>query len=134
MENFKVTKTSLGKKYDKADRKLQRIAGTIGAIIAIAGAFTGLCSWVNTQFTNAISSQISGFQEEVRASDKADKQATTRIELMVLMNHDPENVVAIERMAKYYFQELDGDLYMTQQYSEWAKQYGGDTTILVGGE
>ena len=53
---------------------------------------------------------------------------------MVLMNHDPENVVAIERMAKYYFQELDGDLYMTQQYSDWAKQYGGDTTIVVGGK
>ena len=120
--------------YDKADGKLQKIAGTIGAIIAISGAIAGICSWVNTQFTNAISSQISGFQEEVRAADKADKQATTRIELMVLMNHDPENIVAIERMARYYFQELDGDLYMTQQYSDWAKKYGGDTSIVVGGK
>lgn len=129
-----MAKTSLGKKYDKADKKLQRIASTIGAIIAISGAVTGLLSWVNNQFTTAVSAQISGFQEEVRAADKADKQATTRIELMVLMNHDPENVVAIERMAKYYFQDLDGDLYMTQQYSEWARQYGGDTTIVIGGK
>ena len=127
-----MAKASLGKKYDKADKKLQRIAGTIGAIVAIAGAFTGLCSWVNTQFTNAISSQISGFQEEVRASDKADKQAATRIELMVLMNHDPDNVVAIERMAKYYFQELDGDLYMTQQVSDWCNAHGRDCSSLIG--
>lgn len=126
----------MGKKslYDKADKKLQRVAGTIGAIVAIIGAVAGVCSWVNQQFTSAVSAQINGFQEEVRASDKADKQAATRIELMVLMNHDPENIVAIERMARYYFQELDGDLYMTQLYSEWAKEYGGDTTIVVGGK
>lgn len=129
-----MTKTSLGKKYDKADKKLRRIAGTIGAIAAIAGAFTGLCSWVNTQFTNAISSQISSFQEEVRTADKADKQATTRIELMVLMNHDPDNVVAIERMAKYYFQELDGDLYMTQQVSDWCNEHNRDCTAIIGGK
>ena len=120
--------------YDKADKKLQRIAGTVGAIVAIIGAVAGVCSWVNHQFTSAVSAQISGFQEEVRAADKADKQAATRIELMVLINHDPENVVAIERMAKYYFQDLEGDLYMTQLYSEWAKEYGGDTTIVVGGK
>lgn len=129
-----MAKTSLGKKYDKADKKLQRIASTIGAIIAISGAVTGLLSWVNNQFTTAVSAQISGFQEEVRTADKTDKQAITRIELLVLMNHDPENVVAIERMAKYYFQNLDGDLYMTQKYSEWARQYGGDTTIVIGGK
>lgn len=134
MENFRVAKNSLYKKYDKADKKLQRVAGTIGALIAITGAITAVCSWVSHQFGNAVSAQISDFQQEVRAADRTDKQAATRIELMVLMNHDPENIVAIERMAKYYFQELDGDLYMTQLYSEWAKEYGGDTTIVVGGE
>ena len=120
--------------YDKADGRLQRWAGTIGAIVVILGALAGVCSWVNQQFANAVSSQISGFQDEVRAADKADKQAATRIELMVLMNHDPTNIVAIERMAKYYFQELDGDQYMTKMYSDWAKEYGGDTSIVIGGK
>ena len=118
--------------YDRADKKIQRIAGTIGAIVAIIGAFTGVCSWINTQFTNAISSQIKDFQEEVRASDKVDKQATTRIELMVLMEHDSDNVVAIERMAKYYFQELDGDLYMTQKVSDWCNAHNRDCGELIG--
>lgn len=120
--------------YDKADRKLQRVAGTIGAIVAIVGAFTALCSWVNTQFTNAISSQISDFREEVRASDKENKQAATRTELMILMEHDSGNVVAIERMAKYYFQELDGDLYMTQKVSDWCNAHGRDCDALIGGK
>ena len=119
---------------DKADKKLQKISSIIGAIIAIIGAMTGVCSWVSNQFKNAIASQIDGFQQEVRAADKADKQAATRIELMVLMNHDPYNTVAIERMARYYFQELDGDQYMTKMYSDWAREYGGDTSIVVGGK
>lgn len=120
--------------YDKADKKLQRWAATVSALLVIGGAVVGLGAWINEQVTGAISAQISSFQEEVRASDKENKQATTRLELMILIEHDPENVVAIEKMARYYFQDLDGDLYMTQKYSEWAKMYGGDTTIVIGGK
>ena len=120
--------------YDKTDKKLQRVAGTVSAILVIVGSIAGVCSWVSNQFAAAVSAQISDFQEEVRAADKVDKQAATRIELMVLMNHDPTNIVAIERMAKYYFQELDGDQYMTKMFSDWAKEYGGDTSIVLGGK
>ena len=119
--------------YDKADKKLQRWAATIGAIIVIGGAITAVCSWASSQFATAVSSQISDFQQETRDANIKNEQATTRIELMVLMEHDPENVVAIERMATHYFQELNGDLYMTQKYSDWAKKYGGDTSIVVTG-
>lgn len=120
--------------YDKADKKLQRIAGTIGAIVAIIGAVTGVCSWVSSQFTNAVSAQINGFQQEVRDNDKVNKQAATRTELMVLMAHDSDNVLAIERMAKYYFQELDGDLYMTQKVSDWCNEHGRDCSSIIGGK
>lgn len=124
-------KTSM---YDKADKKIQRVSATVGAIVALISGVAAICSWISNQFQAAIAAQISDFQQEVRESDKADKQAATRIELMVLMNHDPENVVAIERMAKYYFQDLNGDQYMTKMYSDWAKEYGGDTSIVIGGK
>ena len=118
--------------YDKTDKKLQKVASTIGAIIAIIGAVTGVCSWVSSQFSNAVSAQISGFQQEVRDNDRVNKQAATRTELMILMEHDSDNVVAIERMAKYYFQELDGDLYMTQKVSDWCNAHGRDCKSLIG--
>lgn len=118
--------------YDKADKKLQKVSGTIGAIIAILGAITGVCSWVSNQFKDAVSAQINDFQQEVRDNDKVNKQAATRTELMVLMAHDSDNVVAIERMAKYYFQELDGDLYMTQKVSDWCNAHGRDCSSLIG--
>lgn len=121
------------KLYNKTDKKLQRVAGTIGAIAMILGAITGVFSWVQSAFTSAISGQIEEFRDEVNKSNQEQNQALTRVELTVLMEHDPTNVAAIEKMAKYYFQDLNGDLYMTQKYSDWAKKYGGDITIIVAG-
>ena len=127
-----MAKASLSNKYDKADKKVQRISKSITAIIVIMGAITGACSWVNSQFQEAVASQINEFRDESRAADKRHDQATTRLELMMLIEHDPTNKAAIEKMAKYYFITLDGDLYITQKYSEWAEQYGGDISIIVG--
>ena len=120
--------------YDKTDKKLQRISGTIGAIVAIVGAASGLFGWIQSQFTAAISSQIDDFRQEVKSSDAAQNQAITRLELTNLIKNDPTNVVAIEKMGRYYFGELDGDQYMTAMFSKWAKEYGGDASIVVGGK
>ena len=118
--------------YDKADKKIQKIAGTIGAILIIFGAIGGICSWASGQFANAVSDQISGFQDEIRSASQRQEQAVTRVELMTLMEHDPDNVVAIEQLAKYYFDTLGGNKYMTSKYSAWAKEHGGDTSIVIG--
>lgn len=120
--------------YERTDKRLQRISGTIGAIIAIVGAASGVFGWIQSQFTAAISSQIDDFRQEVKSSDEAQNQAITRLELMNLIKNDPTNVVAIEKMGRYYFGELDGDQYMTAMFSNWAKEYGGDASIVIGGE
>ena len=118
--------------YEKTDKKLQRISGTIGAIIAIIGAVSGVFGWVQSQFTNAISTQIDDFRQEVKSSDASQNQAITRLELTNLIKNDPTNVVAIEKMGRYYFGELDGDQYMTAMFSDWCNKYGGDPSIVVG--
>lgn len=120
--------------YDKTDHKIQRIASTIGAIVAIIGAASGLFGWIQSQFAAAISSQIDDFRQEVKSSDAAQNQAITRLELTNLIKNDPTNVVAIEKMGRYYFGELDGDQYMTAMFSNWAKEYGGDASIVIGGK
>ena len=131
MENFRVVKKSL---YDKADKKLQRISATVGAIIALGSALFGAFGWAQSQFTNAISSQIDDFRQEVKSSDAAQNQAITRLELTNLIKNDPTNVVAIEKMGRYYFGDLNGDQYMTAMFSNWAKEYGGDASIVIGGK
>lgn len=126
-----MTKKSL---YDKADGKVQRWAKTISAIIVIVGALTAVCSWVSNQFAAAVSDQISDFQQEMENSNLRQERAITRVELIALIEHDPNNVAAIEKIARYYFGKLDGDSYMLQKYSSWAKQYNGDISIIVGAQ
>ena len=120
--------------YDKFDKRAQRIAGTISAIIVIGGALFGVGSWLNDQVTNAIAAQIGDLKTTMQESDKQQNQAITRLELMNLMQTDSSNVVAIEKMAKYYFQELDGDLYMTQKVSDWCAAQHRDCSVLIGGK
>lgn len=120
--------------YDKTDKKLQRIAGTIGALLVIGGAIAGATGWVTAQVTNAVSSQIVDFRQEVKDSDHRQDQAITRLELMNLIQNDPTNVAGVEKLAKYYFQELNGNQYMTGIYSRWCAQYGSDPSIAVGGK
>lgn len=129
-----MASASLYKKYDKADKKIKKISGTLSAIAAIIGIAMGACSWVSSQFQNVVSAQISDFRKEVKTSDESQNQAITRLELVNLINNDPTNVVAIEKMGRYYFNELDGDQYMTAMFSNWAKAYGGDASIVVGGK
>lgn len=125
----------MGKKslYDRTDKKLQRIASTVGAIVAIIGAVTGVCSWVSNQFTQAISAQISDFRSEVKSSNEKQDQQITRLELMNLIQNDPTNITGIEKLAKYYFQDLNGNQYMTGVYSRWCQEYGGDPSVVIGG-
>lgn len=120
--------------YDRFDKRAQRIAGTISAILVIGGALFGVGTWINDQVSNAIAAQISDLKTTMQESDKQQNQAITRLELMNLIQTDSNNVVAIEKMAKYYFQELDGDLYMTQKVSDWCAAQHRDCSVLIGGK
>lgn len=118
--------------YDKTDGKIQRWSKTISAVLIVVGAIAGVCSWVSNQFANAVSNQISGFQKEVEQANTRHEQTITRVELIALIEHDPSNTAAIEKTAKYYFRDLNGDSYMLQKYSDWARKYGGDISIIIG--
>lgn len=120
--------------YDRFDKKAQRLAGTVSAILVIGGALFGVGAWINDQVTHAISVQISDLKTTMQASDKQQNQQITRLELMNLMQNDPSNKAAIEKMARYYFVDLDGDQYMTGKYSEWAAAHGGDISFVIGGK
>lgn len=118
--------------YDKADKKLQRASGTIGAIIVVIGAISGLFGWVQSQFTNAISTQINDFRQEVKASNDSQDLAIMRLELTNLIQNSPDNTVEIEMLGKKYFNPpYNGDSYMSVIYSEWAKARGLDTSFIT---
>lgn len=127
-----MAKGSLYKKYKNMDEKAQHLAKTVGAIVVILSAATGICTWVSNQFQSAVSAQIKELTSEIETSDKKQDQAITRLELMNLIHNDPTNKAAIEKMARYYFITLNGDLYITERYSRWAEEYNGDISIIIG--
>lgn len=128
-----MVKVAKKKLLDKVSDRANKIAGIVSAFLVIVGAITGAVSWATSQFTSAISSQINEFRQEVKASDDSQNLAIMRLELMNLMQTDPENVVEIEMLGKKYFQ-AGGNSYMSRLFSDWARKYGGDPSIVVGGK
>lgn len=118
--------------YNKANKRLNGLASTIGAVVAIVGAASGLFGWIQSQFTNAISNQIDDFRQEVKTSNDSQDLAIMRLELMNLIENNPDNTVEIERLGKKYFNPpYNGDSYMSVIYSEWAKERGLDTSFIT---
>lgn len=124
----------LFKEYIKADKKIQRISKTIGALVVIIGAVASVSTWISNQFQNAVATQIADLRSEIQFLDKRTDQQITRLELANLIHNQPNNKAEIEKVAKYYFVKLDGDWYMTGLYSTWAKDYNGDVSFIIGKE
>ena len=118
-------------KIEKAGNRVTRIGAIVSASIVIITAATGICTWVSNQFQSMVSSQISELQQDVKNTDMRQEQSLTRLELIMLMEHDPENKAEIEKVARYYFVVLDGDWYMTGLYSKWASEYNGDISFII---
>lgn len=128
----------LEQKWDNADRWVKRILGAIATLGTIIGLVTGITGWVTNQLDSHLDNKIQTITtriEELDAkSDEADKRlelSNTRLELNTLIAHNPTNIMEIERVARYYFLELDGDWYMSKIYSDWAVEYGGDLSFVT---
>lgn len=133
---------SIESRWDSADKWLKRIIGTTGSLAIIIGAVVGSFNWglsqINSQIIEIVEQQFSPLSTEVREikeqineSTNNTKLSTTRLELNTLITHSPTNVLEIEKVAKYYFVELGGDWYMSQIYSDWAREYGGNLTFVT---
>lgn len=139
----------LERKWDNADKWVKRVIGAVTTCGVIAGMFCGLFSWGIGQldgFVNAklqdvtaqvvevqadITRQVSTVKQELLDIENESRLGRTRLELTTLIAHSPTNVLEIEKVARYYFVDLGGDWYMSQIYSDWAKQYGGDMTFVT---
>lgn len=134
--------TKVKNKWDKLDDNTQKWAKRLTSIATIIGVLVAGGGWIINQLDNAVATrleeQTTSLQQEVESLSKGREQADhqtelqlTRLELMMLMAHAPENIVEIEKIARHYFVDLKGDTYMTSEYTKWAKSYGGDMEYVI---
>lgn len=50
------------------------------------------------------------------------QRSQCRTEMLVMMNHYPSEQMEIMRLARVYFETLQGDFYMTSLFAKWLNQ------------
>ena len=117
--------------FGKISENLKKISAVISAIGVIIGAFVGVGGWIVNQVNAESNEQIRALEARLDEAHKESQLGITRLELQGLINDTPENRAEIEKLARYYFLELDGDTYMTSMYSKWATEYGGNIEFVL---
>lgn len=117
--------------FGKISENLKKISAVISAIGVIVGAFVGVGGWIVNQVNAESNEQIQALEARLDEAHKESQLGITRLELQGLINDTPENRAEIEKLARYYFLELDGDTYMTSMYSKWATEYGGNIEFVL---
>jgi len=70
--------------------------------------------------------RIDLFREDVKTlldNTKETRKDTLRIQLLMILEQQPENIDTILKLAETYFVELHGDWYMTSEFNKWAKAH-----------
>ena len=117
--------------FGKISENLKKISAVISAIGVIIGAFVGVGGWIVNQVNAESNEQIQALEARLDEAHKESQLGITRLELQGLINDTPENRTEIEKLARYYFLELNGDTYMTSMYSKWATEYGGNIEFVL---
>lgn len=102
--------------------RVKLIAGAITAIATIAGALGACYGFIKANLTDEVTTKLDAITSEVAEI----RQDTVRLQLLELINGDPDNVEGILTVARTYFDDLGGDWYMTAKFKAWAEPRGID--------
>lgn len=61
--------------------------------------------------------------DKILAVTNETRKDTVRIQLLMVLSHQPDNVDTIFKLAEAYFVGLQGDWYMTNEFVKWAKNH-----------
>lgn len=106
---------------------IQTTAGVITALGVIMATMVGLGSW-------AISSALKGTNTRLDSmSGQLDQLQveSTRTQLITLMSNYPDNKSEILKVADKYFNEYNGDWYVTELFEQWAAAHDVDAKTLL---
>lgn len=109
-------------KLSKMPKKVKDLAGLISAVAVIGGSLVACGHWIVSEVSSTTNERINALEAKIDGNQNKNELATTRLELITLIEHDPNNVVEIEKLAKHYFIDLNGDTWATSVVSQWCKE------------
>lgn len=113
-------------------QKVKDIAAFISAVLVIFTALVGAGHWIVKEVTASTNDRIDALEDKIDDNQETTELATTRLELMMLLDHDPDNVIEIEKLARKYFNPpLNGNTYMTSVISEWCLEHNIDCGTII---
>ena len=119
-------------KLKNIPQKVKDISAFISAVIAIGAALLGAGQWIVHEVTAATNNRVDALEQKIDDNQQTNELATTRLELMMLLDHDPDNVIEIEKLARKYFNPpLNGNTYMTSVISDWCTEHGIDCGTII---
>lgn len=103
-------------------QRIKDSASLISAVLVVGGALVGAGNWIIKEVSATTNERIDALEAKIDTNQSKNELATTRVELIMLIEHDPTNTVEIEKLAKHYFIDLNGDTWATSVVSQWCKE------------
>lgn len=111
------------KKIKQVPEKVKGLAELVSAIIVIGGALIGAGQWIVHEINLSTNTRMDAIEKKIDDNQEANELATTRLELINLIQYDPENIVEITKLGRYYFHDLDGDTWASSVMSKWCVEH-----------
>lgn len=108
-------------------KRLKEVSDAIAAATVIGGAAVACGTWAVSQIVASTNERI----DAIAADMKSIELNTTRTQLLTLMTAYPDDESEILKVAEYYFNDLNGDWYMTPLFERWANERGIDTSRIM---
>ena len=103
------------------------VAAVITAIGVITGALVTCSSFISSKITEFVDKKLDNISEQLNNIELD----STRTQLLTIMSNYPDNESEILKVAYHYFRELGGDWYMSELFSEWAKERNIDVSHIM---
>lgn len=87
------------------------------AIIGIAGGIFGFAEFLINRADKKRTDEL----ERLVSRIDGISASQYRTEMLVMMNHYPEQTMEILKLAKHYFVDLQGDFYMTSLFAKYLR-------------
>ena len=117
-------------KIKKMPKTIKSMAELISAVVVVGSTLFACGHWIVGEVSSATNKRIDVLEAKIDDNQSKNELSNIRLELMVLMEHDPTNTIEIEKLAKRYV-EKGGNSYILGLFSNWCKEYSAGCEVVL---